>query len=475
MKNQNQNILDSDRVGRLMITLTVPLFFGTFVQVVYNVMDTIFIGHYVGSLGLAALSVVFPLQMFAMGLGQMVGIGGASLMSRLIGSDDKRGAERALGNGITAGILLAVLMTVAVLPNISFWIKLIGASENVFPYARDFLTIIMSGTLFNVLANALIFYVRSEGNTRVAMIAMILAFGLNTVLDAIFMIPLHMGIKGAALATVISLLVATLYALSYYFTKSSYLKLRLKNFVPDFKILRRIFAVGVAQLSQTVSTSVAALFIIKMAASYGGDLALSAFGIIQRILYFAMMPGMVIGQGMQPVLGYNYGARRYGLALRTMTLACISATIFSILAFLVLYLFPDTIIRVFTSDQSLIEECTYVTRKVFLALPVVGFFSVGSQIFLSLGKAVESFIIAVVRPAVFLLPLVLILPRFLGLDGVWISFPSSDGLTFLLVTGLMIPLINYFRKAASKKPEFVVDSVSSSIGLDYEEPDSVTK
>jgi MATE family, multidrug efflux pump len=475
MKTQNQNILDSDRVGRLMVTLTIPLFFGTFVQVVYNVMDTIFIGHYVGSLGLAALSVVFPLQMFAMGLGQMVGIGGASLISRLIGSDDKPGAEHALGNGLTAGILLAVLMTIVVLPNISFWIKLIGASENVFPYARDFLTIIMSGTLFNVLANALIFYVRSEGNTRVAMIAMILAFGLNTVLDAVFMIPLHMGIKGAALATVLSLLVATLYALSYYFTRSSYLKLRLKNFVPDFKVLRRIFAVGVAQLSQTVSTSVAALFIIKMAASYGGDLALSAFGIIQRILYFAMMPGMIIGQGMQPVLGYNYGARRYGLALRTIMLASVSATILSILAFLVLYIFPEPIIRVFTSDQSLIQECSDVTRMVFLALPVVGFFSVGSQVFLSLGKAVESFVIAVVRPAVFLLPLVLILPRFLGLDGVWTSFPISDGLTFLLVTGLMIPLINNLRKAASKKPGIPRDTVSSDGVLDYEEPDGVVK
>ena len=458
-----------------MITLTVPLFFGTFVQVVYNVMDTIFIGRYVGSLGLAGLSVVFPLQMFAMGLGQMMGIGGASLISRLIGSGDKPGAERALGNGLAAGILLSLLMTVAVLPNISFWIKLIGASDNVFPYARDFLTIIMSGTIFNVLANALIFYVRSEGNTRVAMIAMILAFGLNIILDAVFMIPLHMGMRGAALATVISLLVATAYALSYYFTKSSYLKLRLKNFVPDFKILRRIFAVGVAQLSQTVSTSVAALFIIKMAANYGGDLALSAFGIIQRILYFAMMPGMVIGQGMQPVLGFNYGAGRYNLALRTVMLACISATIFSILAFLVLYIFPEPIIRVFTSDKLLIEECTYVTRKVFLALPVVGFFSVGSQIFLSLGKAVESFVIAVVRPAVFLLPLVLILPRFLGLDGVWISFPSSDGLTFLLVTGLMIPLINNLRKIASKKPGISQPPFSPDTVIEYEERGGMTK
>jgi putative MATE family efflux protein len=423
MQNRNQLALESDRIGRLMIKLTVPLFFGMLVQMIYNVVDTIFIGHYVGSLGLAALSVVFPLQMLAMGIGQMVGVGGASLVSRLLGRNDKSGAERALGNGIAAGVLLSVLMTIIVLPSVNFWIRLIGASDNVMPFARDYLMIIMSGTIFNVLSNALIFYVRSEGNARVAMTTMILAAGLNIVLDAVFIIPLHMGMKGVALATVVSMGIATAYALSYYLTKSSYLKLHFRNFAPQLKILKQIFAIGIAQFSQTISTSLAAMFIIKMAATYGGDLALSSFGIIQRILYFAMMPGMVIGQGMQPVLGFNYGARRYNLALRAITLAAIAATSISILAFLVVYFFPEPLVKVFTSDKVLIQECTYVTRRVFLAMPLIGFYSIGSQVFPSIGRAVESFIIAITRPAVFLLPLALILPRFLALDGVWLSFP----------------------------------------------------
>src|SRR4030043_1749490 len=311
MQHQNHNVLDTNQIGRLLIKLTVPMFFGMAVQMVYNVVDTIFIGHYVGPLGVAGLSVVFPLQMLAMGIGQMVGVGGASLMSRLIGGDDKSGAERALGNGIAAGVLLSVLMTIIVLPNINFWIKLIGASANVMPFAQDYLLIIMSGTIFNVLSNSLIFYVRSEGNARVAMTTMILAAGLNIVLDAVFMIPLGMGMKGAALATVISQGIAAAYVLIYYLSKSSYVKMHFRNFAPDLRILKLIFAIGIAQFSQTISTSLAAMFIIKMAASYGGDLALSAFCIIPRILFFSIMSSMVIGEGVRAILGFNSGAKRH--------------------------------------------------------------------------------------------------------------------------------------------------------------------
>ena len=464
MQNRNHNILDTDQIGRLLIKLSIPMLFGTLVQVSYSIVDTIFIGHYVGTMALAALSVVFPLQMMAMGVGNMVAVGGASLISRLIGGTDKTGAERALGNGIATGILLAILLTAIVLPNVDFWIKLIGASDKVLPLAKDYLTIIMSGAVFNVLSSILMIYIRAEGNARVSMTMMILGSGLNIILDAIFIISLNMGVSGAALATVLSQIAAMIYALSYYITGSSYIRLRIRNFMPDIKILRQIFAIGVAQFVQMVTTSIAAMFIIKMAATYGGDLALSSFGIIQRILNFAMMPGMIIGQGMQPILGFNYGARRYHHVLKTLTLAIISATALSTVLFLVLYLLPGPIIRVFTNDKQLIDECVHVTKLVFLALPVLGFFNVGQQVFLSIGKAVESFIVAITRPVVFMLPSVLILPRFLALDGVWTSFPTSDGLTFLLVVVLIIPLIRKLQKAATaektEKPDLGRDTPS---------------
>src|SRR4030042_1719303 len=222
MQNQNHNVLDSDKIGRLLIKLSGPMLFGTLVQVIYNIVDTIFIGRFVGSPALAALSVVFPLQMMAMGVGNMVAVGGASLISRQIGGSDRAGAERALGNGICVGIILAILLTIIVLPNIDFWIKLIGASDSVLPFARDYLYIIMSGTVFSVLSSILMIFTRAEGNARVSMTTMILGSGLNIIFDAIFIIALKMGISGAALATVISQIVATIYAFTYYTTGSSY-------------------------------------------------------------------------------------------------------------------------------------------------------------------------------------------------------------------------------------------------------------
>jgi putative MATE family efflux protein len=448
MLKQNQNILDTDKIGSLLVKLTVPLFLGMFVQTIYNVVDTIFIGHYVGTEALTALSLVFPLQMLSVGIGNFAGVGGASLISRLIGSGDKEGAERALGNGLAVGVVLSILFTAIILPNIDLWVRLIGASPNALPFASDYMTIVMSGTIFSVLSSVLMVFVRSEGNAHVSMITMILASVLNIILDAVFIIGLGMGIKGAALAAVISQFAATIYALSYYITGSGYLRLHARNFAPDFKILSSILVIGVAQFVQSIAMTLSASLIIKMAATYGGDLALSSFGIVQRILYFAMMPGMVIGQGMQPALGYNYGARRYHLALRAILLASIAATVLSIALFLILYFFPGPIIRAFTNDAQLIQECVHVTKTVFVALPLVGLFNVGQLVFPSIGKAAQTFIVALARPVAFMTPLVIILPRFVELDGVWFSFPGSDALSFLLVCVLLIPLIRQFRKSA---------------------------
>jgi putative MATE family efflux protein len=448
MLKQNRNVLDTDQIGRLLIKLTLPLFIGVFVQTIYNVVDTIFIGRYVGLEGIATLSVVFPLQMLAIGLGNLAGIGGASLISRLIGSGDKNGAERALGNSLVVGIVSSLVLTAIILPNINLWVRLVGASQELLPYAHDYLTIAISGAVFNVMMNALMIFIRSEGNARVSMMVMVLGYGLNIVLDAVFIVGLNMGIRGAALAIVISQAVATVYGLSYYTTGRGYLRFHTRIFKPDFTILKSVLAIGAGQFAQTIAMSLSAMFIIKMAATYGGDLALSSFGIIQRILYFAIMPSMTIGQGMQPVLGYNYGARRYHLATRAILLASTAATILSIMAFLVLYLVPGPIIRVFTSDELLIAEGVHVMKTVFLALPLAGLFNVGQMVFPAVGQAVASFVIALARPAAFMIPLVIVLPRFFQLDGVWLSFPGSDALSFLLVVAMLVPLIRRLRKSA---------------------------
>lgn len=452
MGNQSHNVLDTDKIGRLLMKLTMPMFFGMLIQNIYNVVDTIFIGHYVGVEGIAALSIAFPIQMLVMGVGNMVGLGGGSLISRLIGGSDHLRAERTLGNTLCFSLLSSVILTAIVLPGLNYWLKLIGASESVLPLASGYLTIIFGATIINITNSVLLMLVRAEGNTQVTMISLIIQSVLNIALDAIFMIPLKMGVQGAAWAMVISQAVSIAYLLSYYLTGSSYLKISWRNFVPDFKIVKSIFAIGVTQFAQAIAMTVSAMFFIRMAVNYGGDIALASFGIIQRIMMFSTIPGMVLGQAMQPILGFNYGAKRYKLALKSITLASMVTTVFALAAFAILMFIPEPIIRIFTSDNALVEETIFAVRLIFSVIPLFSLYNVGQLVFPSIGKVWESLIISISRPLLFLTPLVFILPRIWDMTGVWLSFPGSDLLSFLLVLGLLIPLFIKLNKAAAAGP-----------------------
>jgi len=449
--NQNQSVLDDDRIGRLLFKLSLPAFLGMFVMTLYNVVDTIFIGHYVGPLGIAGLSIVFPLQMLTIGIGEMSGMGGASVVSRLIGAGKIPRAERAVGNAITATIVISAIIMAAGLANPDFWLRLMGSSETILPYARDYMTIILFGMFFMAFAMALNNLIRAEGNARTPMIGMVIGAVLNIILDAIFIIPLDMGIRGAALATVIAQLVSVLYFVRYYLSGKSFLKIHSRNLIIEWDILKSILAIGVASFARMLAGSLSAIFVNRTLVTYGGDYAVSAFGIMHRILMFAIIPGIVIGSGLQPILGFNYGAKRYDKALRAIKLAIITASACSIIVFLVLYFAPEPFIRVFTNDTDLIALASYAAKRLFLVMPMIGFMMVGSLVFQSIGKAKQSFITAVSRPVLFLIPLIFILPRFLQLDGVWWSFPIADALAVLLTLSLLIPQIRELRSMHSQQ------------------------
>ena len=446
MDNQNQNVLDDNRIGHLLFKLSLPAFMGMFVMTLYNVVDTIFIGHYVGPLGIAGLSIVFPIQMLTMGIGQMTGMGGASLISRLIGAGNTPRAENALGNALTFTIIISVGLTITGLSNPDLWLRLMGASDTILPYARDYMTIILTAVFFRTFAMSQNFLIRATGNARVPMIGMIMGAGLNIVLDAIFIIPLGMGVKGAALATVIAQLITSLYFLRYYLSGKSFLRVHLQNMIIKWDILKSILAIGISSFARTAAQSLAVVFVNRTLLTLGGDLAISSFGLIQRIMMFALMPGIVIGQGMQPILGFNYGAGRYDRALKVIKIAIIAATSYSIIAFCALYFAPGLFIRVFTADSELIVLAAQAARSIFFAAYLIGFIIVGSIIFQAIGKAPQAFVTAIARPALFLLPLVFILPNYWQVDGVWLAFPITDALTSILVLILLIPEIKMFRR-----------------------------
>ncbi len=446
-----RNVLDTDRIGKLLFTLTMPAFFGMLVQTLYNVVNTIFLGHAVGPLAIAGTTIVFPVQMMIMGVGMMVGMGGTSLISRFLGAGEHEKAERTLGNGITCTVILGIAITAILLPNVNGFLRLIGASDEVLPYARPYLLIVVGGTLFNLIGMALLNFIRAEGNARVPMIANFLGAGINFLLDWLFIIGLDMGVVGAALGTIIAQFLVFFYLAYFYTSKSGYLKFRRSNLRLDMSILKGMFSIGVSSFVQTVAGSASAMFLMNTVISYGGDIYLSAFGIIQRVMMFATMPAMVIGQGVQPILGFNYGARRYTLAIKAFKIAAVYSTLLSASAFLVLYFIPEGIARVFTGDPALIEASSHASKLVFWSMPIMGFVMLGTNSFISIGKAVQAFITAIARPALFLIPSVLILPRFFGLDGVFFSFPTSDAFTLILTILMLIPIFNEFRKAALKQ------------------------
>jgi putative MATE family efflux protein len=448
INQRNQNVLDDDRIGRLLLKLSLPTFFGMFVMTLYNVVDTIFIGHYIGPLGIAGLSIVFPLQMISVGIGEMTGMGGASLISRSIGAGDIAKAERTLGNALTANIVLSVVLMVVCLSMPDFWLRLMGSSETILPYARDYMTIIIIGMLFMTFSMAMNNLIRSEGNARTPMIGMIIGAVTNIILDAVFIIPLGMGIQGAALATVISQMVSVAFFMRYYFSGKSFLKIYFHNLAIRWQILKEILAIGIASFSRMVAVSFSAIFVNRMLILYGGDIAISAFGIIHRILMFVIMPGIVIGGGMQPILGFNYGAKRYDRAIKVILIAIGVAFACGLFVFGVLFFAPEPFIHIFTNDAGLITHTIYAARRIFLALAIIGTMMVGSLIFQSIGKAFQSFVTSVARPILFLIPLVFVLPPILGLDGVWLAFPISDGLSFLLTLLLLIPQL---RELGHKK------------------------
>ena len=454
--SHNHNVLDTSRIGSLLMKLSAPLFFGMVIQNIYQIVDAVFVGRYVGTDALAALSIIMPIQMMVFGAGNMVSVGGSSLISRLIGQQEKQRAERTLGNSIFFAFIFSIIVTLIIVPFAGFWLKLVGASENVLPYASTYLTIVIYGSVFNLCGAVLLALVRAEGNASVNMNSMIIQSVLNVGLDALFIIGLKMGIAGAGLAMIISQAVALVYVLSYYLRGKSYLKIRWRFFIPDRKIVRDIFAIGVSQFLKAICDCLSATMIIKMVGRYGGDIGLSTFSILLRVMNFASMPSMVFGQAMQPMLGFNYGAKRFRQVLKSMMYPVLISAAFGAAVLLILVTIPGPIIRVFTPDAALIESAIAGSHIMFLGLAGFGFFACGQLVFPSMGKAWSTFLISVIRPLFFITPAAFILPHLFGVKGLWLTFPVTDTMSFLLVLGFLIPLIRKFRKEVGEQERLAI-------------------
>ena len=403
------------------------------VHALYNITDRIFVGRGVGSHAIAPITVVFPIMLILMAFSMLIGIGATALISIRLGEQKKEEAEKIIGNALVMLILLPLIVTVIYLLFSDSILIMFGASPEVLPLAKDYAHIIMLGSVLGSLGMGMNNFIRAEGNPKLAMITQLAGTFVNVVLNYIFIFKMGLGLKGSALATIIGQAVTTILVLGYFNSALSIVKIRLKNMKPQKAILTSIVAIGFAPFAMQLANSLQNLILNKSLYAYGGDMALSAVGIIMSISMLLLMPVVGVSQGAQPIIGYNYGAKQYGRVKETFTKAVMVGTGISVAGFLAIFLWPTQIVGLFSRDDVALTKMTADAMLVYFAFsPVIGFQIIGSSYFQAVGEAIPSIILSLSRQVLLFIPLLIILPKFWGIDGIWRTAPISDGIAALL-------------------------------------------
>ena len=429
--------LGQERIGVLLRRFSLPAIAGMVVNALYNVIDSIFVGQGVGEVGLAAVTVAFPLMILLMGVGMMVSIGAATLVSIHLGGQNRDEAELILGNAVTVIIILSLLSASAVLWRLEDLLVLFGATPEVLPYAVDFTFIIFAGSLFMHLCFGLNGIIRAQGDPRTALTTMLIGAVINTILNPFFIFYLQWGIKGSALATVISQGVGSLWVLIYFVRGTGALRLRRRHLAIRGATAAAIVKLGLAPFLMQIGGSLVMVSFNHALFQHGGNLAIAAFGIINRVQMLILMPVIGISQGAQPIIGYNFGAGRYDRVLQTVKLAAVAATILCGVGFAAVILGSEAIIHLFNSNPDLVAMGSTGLALFLAMLPVNGLQLVGANYFQAVGKVGYAVFFIFLRQILILVPMIYLLPRFFGLQGIWLAGPVADAVA-VLVTGFFL-------------------------------------
>jgi len=429
--------LGEERVGRLLWSFSLPAIAGTVVSSLYVVIDRAFLGNVVGADAIAGISLCMPISFVIMAFGMLVGIGSGALVSIRLGEQRRDDAELILGNAVALIAIVSVALTAIFLATLDPLLVLFGASERTLPYARQFLHVVLLGSFFQYASFGLNSVIRAEGNPRLAMLTVFINAATNIVLDALFVWALRLGVTGAATATVIAQGVSATWTLLHFRSARSVLKLRAANLRLRWTVIRAALAIGLSPFAMQIGMSVVNLLINRGLARHGGDAAISAHGVISALTMFIIMPVIGIVQGAQPILGYSYGARRLARVRETLRLAIIAATAVVCVGFAAAQAFPGALIRSFASDPRLVAVGVRGMHICLLMLPLVGFQIVSANFFQAIGKAQAALLLTLLRQVFMLIPLLLVLPRYIGLDGVWAAGPISDLASSLLTAAVL--------------------------------------
>ena len=437
--------LGTKRIPTLLREYAIPGIIAMTASSLYNMVDSIFIGHIPGAgpLALSGLALCFPLMNISAALGTLVGVGASTMISVLLGQKNYAVANRVLDNEITLNVLVGILFTVVTLLWMDPILTFFGASPNTLPYARDYMVIIALGNIVTHLYFGLNSVIRSAGNPRLAMGLTLFTVISNALLDPVFIYVLGMGIQGAALATVLCQTLAMLYTIRYFLDREKFLHIEPKGLLRvDWRIAKDSLAIGMGPFLMNLASCIVVLFINNRLLKYGGDLAIGSYGIVNRISFLFVMVVMGFNQGMQPIAGYNYGARQYSRVKEVYTRTALWATLVWTAGWLISVLLPGPAVSVFTDDPALHDMAARGLRIVNIVCPIVGFQMVTTNLFQCLGMVNKSIFLSLTRQLLFLVPLVYYLPALTGSEtGVWYSFPISDALASVTTAVLAVGLL----------------------------------
>ena len=442
--------LGSEKIGKLLKMYAVPGIIAQTAASLYNMVDSIYIGHIrdVGSYAISGLAVTFPLMNLSAALGTLVGVGAMTLISVLLGQKNYDTAKKVLSNVLTLNVVISLLFTAVTLLFLNPILYFFGASGNTIPFARSYMTIILLGNVITHLYFGFNGIIRAAGNPKLAMGLTLFTVASNAILDPIFIFVLDMGIQGAALATVICQAMALSYSMRYLSRKDNFLHFPRPLFQLDWRIAKQSLAIGLGPFLMNAAACLVALFINQQLRKYGGDLAIGSYGIVNRITMLFVMICMGFNQGLQPIAGYNYGARQYSRVKEVFILTAKWEVLATTVCFLVSELIPTQAVSLFTNDPELIGMASRGLKTMNLGFALVGFGMVSGNLFQCLGMVKKSIFLSLTRQLLFLLPFIYTLPLWYGDKGVWMSFPISDILN-IIVSAILI--INLFRKFGKLK------------------------
>lgn len=435
--------LSEKPVFSLLLQYAIPAIVAMVASSLYNIVDGIFIGQGVGAGAIMGLAITMPIMNLSAAFGAMVGVGGSTLLSVKLGEKDYNFAAKILGNVITLNCIIGIGLGAVMLLFLDPILRFFGASDYTIPYARDFMVIVLIGNVFTHLFLGLNAMLRSSGKPKKSMKATIMTVIINIALAPLFIFVLHLGIRGAALATVLSQLIVLLWQFKLFSNPNELIHLRRDTYRLERRIVTGSLSIGLSPFLINLCACLVVIIINKQLVSYGGDVAVGAYGIANRMMFFFVMVVIGINQGMQPIAGFNFGAKHYTRLNQVLKYAITIATGIWIVGFIVCVLLATPVASAFTNDEELLKEAAHALRVMNLVVPIIGFQMITIGFFQSIGKAGISIFLSLTRQLLFLVPLLLILPNFFGLEGIWYSVPIADGTSAITAA---IVLIYHMRK-----------------------------